>query len=155
MMRFAMKNRRLRQRGNAIVEACLAIPAMFILFAGVADFGRAFWAYNEAVSAARDGSQVVINHYPAYISSGSDSKVVATVAADSTLTGLAGAVTRFYTCPDPNGDDGRTQYATSQGCANERMYVKISASAPFSAATPHPMIAYPSTIRGTAVVRVQ
>lgn len=150
-----MKLRRGRQRGNALIEAGLAIPAVFLLFAGVADFGRSFWYYNEAVSASRDGAQVVVNDYSSYTTSSNDSSITAAVAADSSMSGLAGTVSRFYTCPNTNGDDGGTQYTTDQGCTNERIYVKIVASAPFSAVTPHPMILYPSHAYGTSIVRVQ
>jgi|SRR5579884_1529822 len=150
-----MSRKRWTQKGNALIEAGLAIPAMCIMFAGVADFGRSFRAYNEALSAARDASQVVINDYSSYRTSGSDSMITAAVANDSTLSGLSGTITRFYTCPNSEGDDFGRKYTTPQSCDNQRIYVKIVASAPFTAVTPHPMIPYPSTINGTAMIRVQ
>ena len=156
-----MKPGRRWQRGNALIEAGLAIPAVFLLFAGVADFGRSFWFYNEAVSASRDAAQVVVNNYPSFATTTSnDSNITTAVAADNNMSGLNGAVSRFYTCPNSSGDDGGAQYAYTPGtttptCSPYRIYVKIQASAPFTAVMPHPMILYPSHVYGTAIVRVQ
>ena len=156
-----MKRSRWRQRGNALIEAGLAIPAFFLLFAGVSDFGRSFWFFNEAVSASRDAAQVVVNNYPSYATTTTnDSSITSALAADNNMSGLSGTVSRFYTCPNSSGDDGGTQYAYTPGtttptCSPYRIYVKIQASAPFTAVTPHPMILYPSHVYGTAIVRVQ
>ena len=142
-----------RRRGSALIEAGLTIPVVVLLFAGVADFGRSFRYYNQAVSGARDAAQLVINHYASYIGGGNDSAITSAVATESGA--LAGTVTRFYTCPNANGDDGGAQYTAPRGCSNQRVYVRVTASAPFTAVMPHSAISHPSHVSSAAVIRVQ
>jgi len=131
-----------------LIEAGLTIPVVVLLFAGVADVGRSFRYYNQAVSAARDAAQLVFNNYATYIGSGNDSAITSAVASESGA--LAGTVTRFYTCPNANGDDGSAQYKTPQGCSNQRVYVRLTAKAPFTAVMTHS-----AQVSSAAVMRVQ
>lgn len=49
-----------RERGQTLVEFALVIPLVLLLFMGVFDFGRAFFAYNNVSNAAREGSRTAI-----------------------------------------------------------------------------------------------
>jgi len=144
-----------------MLEGALVFPMVFLLFAGVADFGRSFWYYNEAVSASRDAAQVVVNNYSSYATtSNNDAAITSAVAGDDNMKALGGVVSRFYTCPNTNGDDGGLEYTYTPGvttptCNSYRIYVRIQASAPFTPVTPHPMILYPAHVQGTSIVRVQ
>jgi Flp pilus assembly protein TadG len=136
------------RRGSALIEAGLTIPVVILLFVGVADVGRSFRYYNQAVSAARDAAQLVVNRYSSYIGGGNDSAITSAVSSESGA--LAGKVTRFYTCPNASGDDGGTRYSTPQGCSNQRVYVRVTASAPFTA-----VMTQSSQVSSAAVIRVQ
>ena len=56
-MKSTFSKRRNQQRGNALIEAGLIAPVMFLMLSGVIDFGRAFYYTDAAASAARAGAQ--------------------------------------------------------------------------------------------------
>src|SRR5258708_35862446 len=56
-MKPTLNKTRNQQRGNALVEAGLIAPVMFLMLSGVIDFGRAFYYTDAAASAARAGAQ--------------------------------------------------------------------------------------------------
>ncbi len=47
---------RRRSRGQSLVEFALVTPALLLMFAGAADFGRAFYAYVAIENAAKEGA---------------------------------------------------------------------------------------------------
>ena len=49
--------RRHAQRGMAMVEFAISTPLLFLLLLAVVEFGRAFYQYNQLVSAARDAAR--------------------------------------------------------------------------------------------------
>ena len=49
--------RRVRTRGQTMVEFALVAPVFFLLTLGVVDFSRAAWAYNTVAFLARDGAR--------------------------------------------------------------------------------------------------
>src|SRR5437016_4646783 len=46
-----------RRRGNAMLEAALAAPMLFLMLSGVVDFGRSLFFADIAAGAARAGAQ--------------------------------------------------------------------------------------------------
>lgn len=50
------------QKGIAAVEATLALPLVMILFIAVAEFGRAFYQYNQLNLATRNACRFLINN---------------------------------------------------------------------------------------------
>ncbi|MGZ9275616.1 MAG: TadE/TadG family type IV pilus assembly protein [Candidatus Limnocylindrales bacterium] len=48
--------RRRHSRGQSLVEFALVVPILLLIFAGIADFGRAFYAYVAVENAAKEGA---------------------------------------------------------------------------------------------------
>jgi Flp pilus assembly protein TadG len=46
-----------RDEGSAAVEFAIVLPVLLLVLFGIVDFGRAFWTYNVAVSALREGGR--------------------------------------------------------------------------------------------------
>ncbi|HZU24015.1 MAG TPA: TadE/TadG family type IV pilus assembly protein [Bryobacteraceae bacterium] len=125
------------ERGSVLVEAGFAIPLLLLLFLGIADFGRIFHHTNAAIASASQAEHVLIGSHDVQAGTGGDSS-------------------RFYTCPNPKGDDsGSRQYASPQSCPGQRTYVRVAFRVPFQAVTPHPGIPYPASAQAAAVVRIQ
>src|SRR6266851_1630796 len=61
-MRVLTERRRKRQAGNILVEFALSFFLMFWIFSGLFQFGYAFYAYDQLVSAVRDGARYAANH---------------------------------------------------------------------------------------------
>ncbi len=55
-----MKPRRERQRGQALLEMALALPAFLVAFIAVFDLGSAVFSYNSLTNAAREGARLAI-----------------------------------------------------------------------------------------------
>src|SRR5262245_37432777 len=72
-MRHRFPKARNSQPGQALVEFGLMLPVMLILFLGIIDFGRAFYAGVVAEQAARDAARLGMGSAP-------DTGVVATSA---------------------------------------------------------------------------
>ncbi len=58
----AAPSRRVRRRGQALVEFALVIPLFLTLFMGVVDVGRVVWANDSLANAAREGARFAIVH---------------------------------------------------------------------------------------------
>jgi Flp pilus assembly protein TadG len=56
-MRLVTRERRKRQRGNALVEFALAFGFLFPVVTGTFQFGYAFFVYNELQNAVRAGAR--------------------------------------------------------------------------------------------------
>jgi hypothetical protein len=53
-------SRRVRQRGQALVEFSLVIPIFLLIFLALFDLGRAVFSYNTLTNAAREGARLAI-----------------------------------------------------------------------------------------------
>jgi len=51
-------NRRLAERGAALVEFALAVPLLLVVIAGIVDFGFLFQRYEVVTNAAREGARM-------------------------------------------------------------------------------------------------
>jgi Flp pilus assembly protein TadG len=86
--------KRLRQRGQSLVEFALVLPVLLIILMGLFDFGRAILAYNTVAEAARNGARVaIVNQIPADICSVAANRAIAislptTCAANATAVGV-------------------------------------------------------------------
>jgi len=70
--------RRRAERGVNVVEFALVLPILLLLVAGIADFGRAFYAYIAITNASREGARLG-SHTP-WLTSGPNSIELATEA---------------------------------------------------------------------------
>jgi Flp pilus assembly protein TadG len=63
-MRYFMRTRPSRRRGQALVEFALIIPLFLLLLVGIFDLGRAVFAFNTLTNAAREGARIaIVNQY--------------------------------------------------------------------------------------------
>jgi len=168
-MKSNCDKRRKRQRGNALIEAGLVGPVMFLMLSGVIDFGRAFYYTDAAASAARAGAQYGIQS-PANLNNYVAMEKAALNDANATCTTSTGT---SVTC-DPS-QSGQQAYigpykfsATASsyckdlsgntvGCtlSNARGYVKVLASIPYNLIIPWPGLPNPLAIGGLAVMRTK
>lgn len=126
------------QRGNIAIETALAIPMLFGLAIGSAEFGRAFSAKSELANIARAGVQAALEF------SGEDESLDSTVQTNLILAGLISdpdsqgfnassqpqtQVASYCTCP------GGVPVPCDDSCSGSdlpRRYVQVTASLPFS-----------------------
>jgi len=76
-MTRSMSERRRTNRGIALVELTMALPALVLLLVGAADFGRVFYTALELQAAARAGAEYGANN----LTNSSDSAGIRTAAA--------------------------------------------------------------------------
>ena len=147
-----MNNKRLSRfgrRGNAMLEAALATPMLFLLLSGVVDMGRAFYYSDIAAGAARAGAQYGI------ISSTNSGNLVGiqNAAKDEHARQLPDSIftaTASYFCQNTGG--------AVVNCADNptaEAYVKVVTHVTYDLIIPWPGLANPMTIGGLSVMRVQ
>jgi len=56
--------RTVRERGAAAVELAIVFPLLFLVIAGIVDFGRAFFTQIEVTNAAREGARAAVVMVP-------------------------------------------------------------------------------------------
>lgn len=66
-------NRRLGERGAALVEFALAVPLLLVVIAGIVDFGFLFQRYEVITNAAREGARMAT--LPGYTTTAVDTYV--------------------------------------------------------------------------------
>jgi Flp pilus assembly protein TadG len=138
--------RKARQRGNALLEAALAAPMLFLMLSGVIDFGRAFYFTDIAAGAARAGAQYGIISSANF---GNYAGMEAAATADS--QGVANfTVTATSFCQNSGG--GTVDCATNP---NAQGYVKVVTHINYPLVMPLPGLANPLRIGGIAVLRAQ
>jgi Flp pilus assembly protein TadG len=144
-----MKTRR-KRGGNSMIEAGLALPLVFLLLIGVADFGRVFYTAvkvtNAAYAGALAGSRVVAN--------ATNTALIRNAALNDApeVTGMG--VTSERTCRCANGE----AVACSGSCAsggNVRTYLAVTTQKTFRTLAPYPKVPREVPITATTVVRVQ
>jgi Flp pilus assembly protein TadG len=85
-----------RERGAAAVEMAIVLPLLLLVFGGIVDFGRAFYANVVITNAAREGARMVAMGY----SNGeAATRVTQAVGNLGTLT----ATSAFTGCPSGTG----------------------------------------------------
>lgn len=157
------------QRGNALLEAAIISPMMFLMLSGVIDFGRAFYFTDMAASAARSGAQYGIQS-PSNFGNSVGMEVAAMNDANAGCTSAG----KNVTC-DPSAS-GQTAYVggsnvfsatASSYCkdtsgniiacssANVRGYVKVVTSISYNLLLPWPGLPNPLSIGGEAIMRTQ
>jgi Flp pilus assembly protein TadG len=138
--------RKRRQSGNAMIEAALVTPMLFLMLSGVIDFGRAFYYTDVAAGGARAGAQYGI------ISSANFANYAGMEAAARTdAQGVPDfTVTASSFCQDSGG--------TTVNCTtnpNAEAYVKVVTHITYPLLMPWPGVPNPLNIGGIAVLRAQ
>ena len=137
-----------RRRGNAMLEAALATPMLFLLLSGVIDFGRAFYFTDIAAGAARAGTQYgIISSANAGNTAGMEQ--AARDEAAGVPSGIFSATASFF-CQDSGGTT--VSCVTNPGAEE---YVQVVTHINYALVIPWPGLANPLVIGGISVMRVQ
>ncbi len=92
-----------RSRGQAIVEFAILVPALVLILAIAADFGRAFTAYIAIGSAAHEGATFGMQ---SLVNANDSAKVRSAALADApTIMGVAPTVPNAVVSKDAQGYD--------------------------------------------------
>src|SRR5436190_4324336 len=135
-----------RRLGNAMVEAALAAPMLFLMLSGVIDFGRAFYFSDIAAGAARAGAQ-----YGILSSANVGNTAGMQAAAREEATGVPSAmfsVTAEFYCQN---SAGVRQADCSDSTWEE--YVSVKTNITYALMMPWPGLANPLNIGGISVMR--
>ncbi len=168
-MKPTFSKRRNQQRGNALIEAGLIAPVMFLMLSGVIDFGRAFYYTDAAASAARAGAQYGIQS-PANFNNVVGMEVAALNDANATCTNSSG--TSVACDPSQSGQQAyigpyKLSATASSFCkdssgntvaciaSNARGYVKVVTSITYNLIVPWPGLPNPLAIGGLATMRTK
>lgn len=148
-----------KRKGNAMLEAALAFPTLMLMLFGVIDFSNLFMMNVANTSAARSGAQIAFNNPGLFDGEDADfnaskGQISAAVDSDNTTTTRTTTVTRTCYCAGNDGTLG-SQVSCPVSCTNGRVFVKVSTSSAVSPVVRYPLIAYPTNVVATAVVRVQ
>ncbi|GAA1992065.1 hypothetical protein GCM10009817_37770 [Terrabacter lapilli] len=87
------------ERGAAAVELAIVLPVLFLVIAGIVDFGRAFFAQIELANAAREGARAAVV-LPLGSTPAPSTEVAARVSA--ALPGISDATVTSTYCPSGN-----------------------------------------------------
>jgi len=140
--------RKRRQRGNSMIEAAFATPMLFLLLAGVVDFGRAFYFCDIAAGAARAGVQ-----YGIISSANAGNTAGMEAAAKADAVGVPNSIftaQASFFCQDSGG----TVVVCKDNPGAEE-YVKVVTHITYALIIPWPGLANPLNIGGIGVMRVQ
>lgn len=114
-----------RQRGVAAVEMALLLPMMLLIFAGIVEFGRAFWYYDALAKATRDGARAMSLQPKATIQTIGIGEAQTIVINAANAAGVSPALTAgevSITCLDASFNT----VTCSDGTAPENIRVAIS-----------------------------
>ncbi|KRB43864.1 TadE/TadG family type IV pilus assembly protein [Terrabacter sp. Root181] len=87
------------ERGASAVEFAIVLPVLFLVLAGIVDFGRAYFAQIELSNAAREGARAAVV-LPLGSTPAPTTEVAARVAA--ALPGISDATVTPVYCPSAN-----------------------------------------------------
>ena len=133
------------RRGNALIEAGLTAPVMFLLLSGVLDFGRAFYFTDAAVSAARSGAQYGIESAANFANYAGMQQ-----AAQNDAAGISNfSATASSYCRDSGGNSVACSESGAKG------YVKVQTAITYNLLMPWPGLPNPLSIGGLAIMRSQ
>jgi Flp pilus assembly protein TadG len=139
------KTRNRGRRGNAILEAAMAMPMLMLMVVGVVDFGRAFYFSNIAAGAARAGTA-----YGAISSANFTNYTGMQAAAQADAVGV------------PNFSASASAFCqvagTNVACAtnpNSEGYVQVVTTISYPLIIGWPGEPNPLSIRGLSVLRTQ
>ena len=153
-----------RCRGVALTEFALVIPVVFVLFIGILDFGRVFYAAMAVSHAARAGVQ-----YGAQDDGKSgDFHGMRQAATDASgdVTDLTVTAGRYCRCADgtgscnscsPNADRCSSGSGCLSTCPSDipRVYVCVTADKVFTTLFPYPQVPRTTDLNRQAIMRVQ
>ena len=149
-----MRNHSWRKRGAVVVELAVAVPLLFLMMAGAADFARVFH-YAIAVANASGADSLWGAQSNVKAVSYSDVELVATTdAAD--MGGVITSAEMYCDCPSASGG---TEVDCIEGTCGEydkpRVYSKTTVEYTFEALLPWPGIPNPVVVTREHYQRVQ
>ncbi|WP_323097583.1 TadE/TadG family type IV pilus assembly protein [Intrasporangium sp. YIM S08009] len=100
-----------RERGAAAVEFAIVLPVLFLVIAGIVDFGRAFYAQIELSNAAREGARTAVV-LPLGSTPAPTTEVAARVSA--ALPGISDATVTPTYCPATSAASSKATVVVSR-----------------------------------------
>jgi Flp pilus assembly protein TadG len=133
--------------GAATIETAAMLPLFAVLLAGLFDFGSGVMNAMALSAAARAGAQYALTQPT------DQAGIAAVVAAATRLDPTSLTITTSSTCECPGG--------SSVGCGGTcgpqvlvRRFVSVKVTQPFTTILPYPAFLRPSTLSGSAILRV-
>ena len=149
-----MRVRRHFRWGQAATELAFAVPLLGLLLVGTADFGRAFYFYQEVVAAARAGAQFGSE---STANAGDTSGIKAAAVANATnIPGFSTSSVTASSCTC-NAPAGQTSCASSycNGANSQATYVIVTTTATFTTLVHYPGVPQNTSMSGTAIMQVE
>lgn len=147
-----LKNSR-RRRGNAIVEAAIAFPLLFLMMLGASDFARVLHHAVTVDTAANAGAFYAAQ---SNIFSGhtDDGELVAKSDAKD-VKGVTAEGDRFCNCPGSSTPVDCVTGSCPGPYLYPRVYVRMKVRHTFDTLVPHPYLPETTNVARDAVFRVQ
>jgi len=154
-----------RRRGQSVAEMALVLPIVLLLFIGVLDFGRVFYAAIAISHGARAGVQYGAQNNP----KSGDFAGMRQAATDALgdVSNLTVTACRYCRCADGTGScascpaDNADLCATGSACLNScpldapQVFVQVTVDKVFTTLFPYPGIPKTTDINRRAIIRVQ
>ena len=139
-----------RCRGNAMLEFALVSSVLTMLLFGAMDYGRIFGAAEQTANAANAGAAFA---GLSVANSGNLTAITNAARADAPeVTGMNVSSDSFCTCTF-----GGAPINCSLSCfsGTKRTYVRVSTALPFQTLLQYPLLPGSTTLRASAIVRIQ
>ena len=139
-----------RRRGNAMLEFALVSAVLTMVLFGVMDYGRIFGAAEQTANAANAGAAFAAL---SVANSGNLTAITNAARADAPeATGMTVTTSSFCTCTF-----GGDPMSCSSSCVSgsKRAYVRVSTALPFQTLIQYPHLPGSTTLRASAIVRIQ
>lgn len=140
--------------GSSLAELALLLPLLVLMFLGVVELGRIFYASIEVNNAARAGAAYGAQ---SNITAGDTAGMIRVAQQDApSIPGLTATASYYCACSTAGGattDLGSCQDTCASG-DHEVIFVKVNTSASFSTLSKFPGLPTPFTTHGQAIMRV-
>lgn len=141
-----------RTDGVSAVEFALVVPVMTLLFAGLVDVGSLAWTAMQVHASARAGTAYALTH-------GYNSTSISSAMTNATNLPITVSTTpvQGYGCPSASTGVTTAGVTATTVCASGATagkYVRVGASANYSALFSWPGLANPLTLSSTSIVRI-
>ncbi len=138
------------RRGNAIVEFALVSTLVMTILFGVMDYGRIFGLAEQTANAANAGAAFA---GMSVANSGNLAAITSAAKADAPeATAMTVSVNSLCTCTF-----GGEPISCSSSCAygTKRVYVQVNTALPFQTLAQYPFLPGSTTLRASAIMRIQ
>jgi Flp pilus assembly protein TadG len=137
-----------REEGSALIELALLLPVFLLLFVGMVDFGRGFFAAIEVTSAAEAAAT-----YGSQQPTDTSGIQAAAVMAAGDLNNVTSTVATGCQCADGTSVDPGCNTPPTNCASNVVSYVQVTTNAPYIPLFKYPGLPSIITLQSTAQMR--